>query len=162
MRDTILDSITRLLRYQRTPESVTAKFGHLRHNADMLPSLQTQLETVLNAHGKFEPVVYDCQGINDDGSDIAVRFDPQSNNPELICFQVKSFQDLARPHYMQELKAQRDDSFRKVRGLRHYFIVLCTDAAKHKDRVRNVVSEFRSADRTEVIEPAYAYTFLHF
>jgi len=59
------------------------------------------------------------------------------------------------------LKAQRDDAFRKVIGLSYYFIVLCTDAKKHRDKMRQITGEFKNADRTEVIEPAYAYTFLH-
>ena len=161
MREEIQDSITRLLRFQRAPEKITKKFRHLKHNADILPKLQKQLEMVLDACGKFEPIVYDCQGINDDGSDIAVRFNPQGINPELICFQVKSFRDLEKASYMQELKAQRDDSFRKVGGLHSYFIVLCTDGAQHKNRIRNIMAEFRSGERTTVIEPAYAYTFLN-
>ena len=116
---------------------------------------------MLEAYGRFEPVVYDCQGINDSGSDVTVRVNPQSKDPQLICFQVKSFDDLTKPTYLQELKAQRDDSFRKVRGLLHYFIILCTDAVKHREKIRSVAAEFRSAERTEVIEPGYAYTFLN-
>ena len=62
---------------------------------------------------------------------------------------------------MQELKAQHDDTFRKVIGLQQYFLFLCTDETKHKDRLRNIAAEFRSAHQTEIIEPAFAYTFLH-
>ena len=61
---------------------------------------------------------------------------------------------------MQELKAQHDDTFRKVIGLQHYFLFLCTDESAHKDKLRNIAAEFRSATRTEIIEPAFAYTFL--
>ncbi|MFL5561015.1 MAG: hypothetical protein ACJ79K_06045 [Gemmatimonadaceae bacterium] len=117
----------------------------------------------LASYGKFEPVVYDTQGINDDGSDLVLRCRPENSDgdPELICFQVKSYDDLLKKTYMQELKAQRDDSFRKVIGLRHYFLILCTDESLHRKKLRNIMAEFRSADRTEVIEPAFAYTFLH-
>ena len=163
MRESLQDSITRLLRYQRVPARATKLFRSWKHNSDILPKLQTQLEMVLDAYGKFEPVVYDTQGPRDDGSDVVLRYRPRDSPDtfELICFQVKSFDDLAKTGYMQELKAQRDDSFRKVGGMRHYFLILCTDSEAHKDRVRNIMAEFRSADRTEVIEPGFAYTFLH-
>jgi hypothetical protein len=49
-----------------------------------------------------------------------------------------------------------------VSGLLHYFIVLCTDSKAHKEKIRNIVSAFRGAERTEVIEPAFAYTFMSF
>ena len=118
---------------------------------------------LLEAYGKFEPVVYDTQGPRYDGSDIILRYRSQSSieEPELICFQAKSFEDLEQKSYMQVLKAQRDDSFRKVHGMRHYFLLLCSDAQEHKERVRSIMAEFRSAERTEVIEPAFAFTFLH-
>ena len=161
MRETIQESIARLPRFQRAPDRVTRRFRNLKHNADILPKLQTQLETALNAYERFETVVYDCQGINDSGSDICVQIDPDRKDPHLICFQVKSFEDITKNAYLQELKAQRDDSFRKVRGLQHYFIILCTDVSKHRERIRSIMAEFRSAERTEVIEPAYAYTFLN-
>lgn len=163
MPETILDSLTRLIRYQRSPDAFTSQFRSMKHNSDLLPKLQLQLETILAAHGKFRPIVYDTQGIKDDGSDLLLRTHPEDGvgKPDLICFQVKSFNDLAQKSYMQDLKAQRDDSFRKVIGMRQYFVMLCTDGSAHKDKVRTIMAEFRSAERTEVIEPAYAYTFLH-
>jgi hypothetical protein len=158
MSETIEDSVRRLLRYQRAPDKATRTVRHWKHNADILPKLQGQLEMLLAAYGKFEPVVYDTQGIRDDGSDIVLRCrqTKEDKAPELICFQVKSFDDLAKKTYMQELKAQRDDSFRKVMGMTYYFLMLCTDVQAHRDRVRLIAAEFRSADRTEVIEPAFS------
>jgi hypothetical protein len=96
MRDTILDNITRLLRFQRAPEKLTSNCRQLKHNRDILPKLQTQIETILEAYGKFEPIVYDCQGIHDDGSDISIRLRPQSQDRKQICFQIKSFEDLEK------------------------------------------------------------------
>ena len=163
MRETIQDCVTRLVRYQRAPNDATRLFREWKHNTDILPKVQTQLEALLEAYGKFEPVVYDTQGIHDDGSDLVLRYRPEEGDRdfELICFQVKSFDDLVKKTYMQELKAQRDDSFRKVLGMSYYFILLCTDVKVHKEKVRSVMAEFRSADRTEVIEPGFAFTFLH-
>ena len=162
MPETIQDSIRRLLRYRRTPRRVTSAFRNWKHNKDILPRLQTQLEMVLDSYGKFEPIVYDTQGIHDDGTDLVLRCKQvgSDRSPDVICFQAKSFDDLSKKRYLQELKAQRDDSFRKVMGLTWYFVVLCTDAVAHENKVRQITAEFRSADRTEVVVPEFAYTFL--
>src|SRR5713101_74832 len=162
MRETILDTVRRLLRYRRARDKATRAFRAWKHNADILPKLQSQIEMLLEAYGKFEPVVYDTQGPNDAGSDLVLRYRPPGSDQEdeLICFQVKSFDDLEKKGFMQELKAQRDDSFRKVQGMRQYFLLLCTDAEAHVEKLRYINAEFRSADRTEVIEPAFAHTFL--
>jgi hypothetical protein len=42
-----------------------------------------------------------------------------------------------------------------------YFLILCTDGLEHKNKIRNIAAEFRSAKKTEVIEPGFAYTFMH-
>lgn len=163
MQETVQDSITRLMRYQRVLRAVTREFRSWKHNSDILPKLQLQLEMVLDAYGKVQPTVYDTQGIRDDGVDIALRHWPEgaSDQQRIIGFQVKSFDDLEEKDYMRSLKAQHDDAFRKVKGLSYYFIVLCTDTKKHKERIRQIEAEYRSDSQTEVVEPEYAYTFFH-
>ena len=117
MRESVQDSVTRLLRYQRSP--TTQPFRNWKHNRDILPKLQQQLELILDAYGKFHPIVYDTQGIRDDGVDIALSHFPEGNSDEkqIIGFQAKSFEDLAPTSYLQSIKAQHDDAFRKVKGL---------------------------------------------
>lgn len=162
MPELVKNIVKRFLRYQRAPQEMTQEFRDWSHNKDLLPRLQQQLEMIMDAYGKFHPV-YDTQGIRDDGSDLIVRYQEVTlqNRDDLLSFQVKSYDDLAKPGYMQELKAQHDDTFRKVIGLQQYFLFLCTDETIHKDRLRNIAAEFRSAHQTEIIEPAFAYTFLH-
>lgn len=163
MQETVQDSIIRLLRYQRVPLGITREFRSWKHNSDILPKLQSQLEMVLEAYGKFQPIVYDTQGINDDGVDIALPYWPEGNSDQksVIGFQVKSFDDLAKADYLRSVKAQHDDAYRKVSGLSYYFVLLCTDATLHKDKIRQIESEYRSDSSTEIVEPQYAYTFLH-
>jgi len=163
MYESIQDITTMLLRYQRTPDKFTSRFKRWKHNRDILPIFQKQIEMILSSYGKFLPIVYDTQGILDDGSDLILRHREESSEERefgIISFQIKSFDDLSKKSYMQELKAQRDDTFRKVSGLDYYFLILCTDAVEHKDKIRNIAAEFRSAERTEVIEPSFAYTFI--
>ncbi len=163
MNDPILDSVLFLANYRRAPLEATAIFRKMKHNAGILPKLQTQLELVLNAHGRFREVIYDTQGIHDDGVDALVRIpslDP-NGTPQIIGFQVKSFDDMKNAGYLKDLKAQHSDAIRKVQGLVHYFIMLCTDIAEHRDRVRSVESEFRSTPDLTIIEPQFAYSLLH-
>ncbi len=162
MTEPLQDSLVRLLRYQRAPVRATTRFQGWKHNSILLPRLQEKLEMFLDSYGKHREVVYDTQGIRDDGTDLILRVHAvKADTVEIVGFQVKSFDDLQKPRYMQELKAQRDDAFRKVLGLEYYFIVLCTNLIEHREKMRNIMAEFRSADRTEVIEPTFAYTFLN-
>jgi hypothetical protein len=162
MTDPILDTLLFLVRYRRAPADATAVFKRMKHNSDILPNLQTQLEFMLNAHGRFREVVYDTQGIHDDGVDAVVRIPltESGGTPRLIGFQVKSYDDMNKPGYLKDLKAQHSDATRKVQGLDSYLIMLCTDMKRHRDRVRSVTSEFKSTANVEIIEPQFAYTFL--
>lgn len=161
LRESIQDTITRFIRFQRAPQAVVTAFRKLKHDRDLLPRLQVQLETILDAYGKFQPIVYDTQGIRDNGSDVVLRVSGNdAQDMELLGFQVKSFDDLEKEGYLQNLKAQALESLNNIKGLRTYFIVLCTDPKVHKRTVRLIESEFKTTNRTEVIEPEFAYTFL--
>lgn len=161
MRESVQDIITRLIRFQRSRDAASSAFRKLKHDRDLLPRLQEQLEIILDAYGKFQPVVYDTQGMRDDGSDVVLRLGPEGDKDvELLGFQVKSFDDLENDGYMKILKSQHYDSFNKIKGLSKYFLVLCTDPIVHKKKIRSIEAEFRSANGTEVIEPAFAYSFL--
>jgi hypothetical protein len=161
MTDTLLDNLTFLLRYRRAPDKATEAFRHWKHNCDLLPKIQAQLEALLEARGKFRSIVYDTQGIHDDGTDIVINYHKGDEPDDHICFQVKCYDDLAKKDYLKELKAQRDDTFRHFNRLQHYFILLCTDGIAHKSRMREIMAAFRTAEQTEVIEPAFVFTFLH-
>ena len=142
----------------------TREFARLKHNKDLCPRYQLQLESILRALGRFAPVVYDTQGVFDQGADIVVRLRDERRldhePPELIGLQIKSYDDFRQGGVLKTLKAQRDDAFRKVHGMSRYYVVLCTDEEEHKDTIRNIEAEFKGADRTVVVEPSYALSFL--
>jgi len=83
------------------------------------------------------------------------------SSPELIGFQIKSHHEFRERDLFLKLKAQRDDAFRKVEGLTHYYILLCTNEAVNKEAIRKIEQEFRSARQTYVIEPTYVHYFLN-
>src|SRR5262245_17964134 len=156
--------VDQFLRFNRTLVVETREFRDLKHNEDLCPRFQAQLESVLNAVGLYEPIVYDTQGILDHGADVVVRIRDERRGDEepseLIGLQIKSYDDFKSKDLFQLLKAQRDDAFRKIIGLSWYYIVLCTDEAKDKNTIRNIEAEFKTADRTIVIEPTYALNFI--
>ncbi|MGB2713513.1 MAG: hypothetical protein WBC51_04995 [Vicinamibacterales bacterium] len=164
MRISPTHTVDHFLRLHRTLIIETREFRDLRHNDDLCPRFQLQLEAVLRAVGQFEPVVYDTQGLIDHGADIVVRIRHQERldqeAPELLGFQIKSFEDFRRSDLFRALKAQRDDALRKIPYLAGYYIVLCTDEDRDKDAIRNIEAEFRGAERTIVIEPTYSLNFL--
>lgn len=163
MLDPILESLIRLLRYQRAPKEFTAQFRKMKHDADLLPRLQNQLQVLLDAHGRFREVIYDTQGIHDDGADLVVRIPPSDENQVsgIIGFQVKSFDDLTDKSYLQILKAQRHDAFQKIAGLQYYFIVVCADMMTDAKKLRSINAAFKTASQTEIIEPGFVITFMN-
>ncbi len=162
--NTAADIIERFIRYERSLQRETSQFEHLTHNADLCPAVQRQLERIMDAFSGFIPLVYDTQGPRDDGVDVLARSEREGDSestPDLIGFQIKSHKEFRQKDFFLKLKAQRDDACRKVRGLTHYYILLCTDEAANKDTIRNIEQEFRSARQTFVIEPSYVHYFLN-
>jgi hypothetical protein len=157
---TVPDIIERLTRFERSPIAYTKRFRQLKHNTDLCPRLQEQVESMMRSFGKYRTITYDTQGIWDQGADVVLDFREEESEQREICFQIKSYDDLEQDRWLNNLKAQRDDAFRGVRQLHHFYIVLCTDQAAHRNKVRQVSAAFRGAERTFVIEPAYAWTLL--
>jgi len=164
MLNTAFQLLDFMLRRERSLVIETEAFRSMKHNADLCPRVRSQIETVLKAFGRFEPIVYDTQGFGDDGVDLVVRVERErqetADAPQVVGLQVKSYEDFRRKGMLRELKAQHDDARRKVQGLKEHFILLCTDEDEHKDAIRTIEAEFRSAPDTFIIEPTFAYGFL--
>ena len=161
----VFDLIDHFTRMQRSREEDTSDFANQKHNRDLLPRLQERVENILYAYGTFHPIVYDIQGPSDAGADVLVvlrpRAEDQGGQVKTIGFQVKSDNEIGNKKTLSLLKAQRDDSFRKIDGLTAYYILLCADMRSHRERVRLITSEFRTADRTVVVEPTFAHHLLN-
>lgn len=164
MNIAVTQIIDYFVRMHRTLVIETREFKTLRHNEDLCPRFQYQLETILRAMGKFEPWVYDTQGFHDRGADVVIRVRNERasdhERPELFAFQIKSYADFRQPDLFRTLKAQRDDAFRKIANLSAYYLALCTDEHKDKAIVRNIEAEFQDAERTLIIEPTYCLNFI--
>lgn len=158
--------VDELLRYRESPKKDTRLFRKLKHNRDLCPAVETQVNRIIDCYVKFHNIAYDVQGINDRGTDVVLRYDAE---PELeesikryIAFQIKSFGDLNSEHYLREIKAQKHDAQEEYgERLEHYYILLCTDKLTHGNKIRQIKKTFGTAASGTVIDPTYAWTFIH-
>ena len=75
--------------------------------------------------------------------------------------QIKSYDDLEKNEYLSKLRLQYDDALDEYgEKLLHYYILLCSDEEKHKNRLRQINNKFSKKTNVTVIEPTYVYVFL--
>ncbi|MDR3540670.1 MAG: hypothetical protein P4L69_06820 [Desulfosporosinus sp.] len=156
--------IFKLMQYNRTKDENIKIFNKLKHNADLCPKFQKQLEQIFQSFNKYRTITYDIQGIKDEGTDIVVRQN-NNDNSTYLCLQVKSQDDLEQPNYLQNLKAQLTDSYNAYGDkMIDYYILLCCDTTevKMKNKVRMIEASFNKIPNVHVIEPQYALFFLNF
>ncbi len=158
--------LEQFLTARRAYEFETVEFVARRHNDDLVPGLDRLLSQIASSYGYFTALSFETQGINDNGSDVTVRFRDLGSDPDalhrVLGFQIKSHTELLDKGIVSTIKAQRDDAFRKIPDLAHYYIVLCADEVTLKKRLNAVRAEFINADRTTVISPVQALRFYHY
>lgn len=185
MSDYIQKLIYDLMLFRRSPYTSTGIFSKLKHNADLCPRFKRQVDIIFGAFDKYRKIVYDIQGLADQGTDVIARQQINDEN-QFICFQIKSDDDLRRKDYFSKLKTQFVDTERAYRKLLDYYIVLCSDLndweAKRKrdkknkgrnlqappppnknkiDQIREIEAYFSNVNsHVHIIEPDYALTFL--
>lgn len=146
-----------LIFLKRSEEEITSWFTDKKHNAHLCPDFQDKLELIFESFEKYQKIVYDVQGPRDAGTDVIVRY-----KNKYICFQIKSEDDLKRKDYLKDLKAQFFDTMDKFgENVLDFYIVLCCDKIKNKEKIRLIESEFVKRENIYVVEPDYALTFLH-
>jgi hypothetical protein len=152
--------VDELLRYRRTAPSETKALARLKHNADLCPRFQQKLENILGSFEKYRKIVYDIQGLHDEGTDILLR-EVVAENPWFICLQIKSEDDVHAHDILKSLKAQFFDSSQRYGdALVEYYVLLCCDAKKNKDIIRAIAKQFDKQKNVTLIEPEYTLSFL--
>lgn len=132
----------------------------MKHDDDLCPRTQITCERALEAFVKHREIVYDIQGPRDSGVDVVLRT-VVDDRVSLACFQIKSDRELGSKGLLQTLKAQWFDASSHYDAMTEYFILLCGDAVRRRRIVRMVSAEFAATPNVTVIEPQYAWTFLH-
>lgn len=149
-----------LLQHHRAATDQTEHFSALKHNSDLCPSLQVQLERFLRAIERHRSIAYDTQGPNDAGVDVLLRL-TIGNDTQIIGFQIKADYE-AKPGIYEKLKAQHHDALNRYgEQLTAYYIMLCWEMPLRADMVRQVEQSFVGIPNTFIIEPAYASAFLY-
>ena len=152
-----------LLHYRRATIKETEWFKAQRHNVDLCPLLEAQVEKVLTLFDRYHRTVHDIQGLRDRGVDVLLKYGrgtgEEVDRYNAIGFQVKSFPEIGIKGWLKDLKAQCLDA--STRGLVDYYVLFCTHAATHKDEVRDAVADLIPVPGVTPVGPEFAYTFLH-
>jgi hypothetical protein len=157
--------IEELLRYRESSKKWTKKFKDMKHNEYLCPSVERQLNRILDCFIKYHSIASDVQGINDRGTDVQLRYYIKSETGDSICkfiaFQIKSYDDLNSKSYLRDLKAQCFEAKGEFKeSLDHYYILICTDVFKDKNKIREIKKAFSTQNDVTVIDPIYMATFL--
>lgn len=150
--------IFQLVRFIRSDISKTAFFKAVKHNADLCPRYEEQIDLILQAFQKYQSIAYDIQGPRDRGTDIVIKL-PRGDEVNYICFQIKSEDDLKDKDYLKNLKAQFFDTKQNYKNILDYYILLSCDAIGNKDKIRTIAGDFSKEKNVHVIIPEYALTF---
>ncbi|SOD02173.1 hypothetical protein SAMN05216486_10286 [bacterium JGI 053] len=154
-----------LLFYKESTFEQTKSFIQWKHNRQLCPWFEHQLNQIRNSFFKFQSVAYDIQGVHDLGTDVVLRYDRSSSDDlvdlRFIAFQIKSHDDLKDPHYLKNLRSQWAQASAEYRdSLDRYYIVLCADIETHQEKIREIKKTLSTLDKVVVVDPAYALTFL--
>jgi hypothetical protein len=153
--------ISNALRYRPAKADDTKWLAPMRHDADLLPLVTSQLRALLSGLHRDTHVEYDIQGMRDEGTDVLVRL-TAANAAVFVCLQVKSHIELAKEEQVNNLRLQQSRSDDHYGENITYLICLAGDMTdtKIKTRVRSVHAAFAKKQRVQVIDPYYLATFL--
>lgn len=161
MRITPVLVLEELLRLRATASTATAWFKTKKHNEDLCPIGERQLNAVMDCFHKFFSIGYDIQGPGDQGTDLVLRYLPAGDaEHEFVAIQLKSYDDINKKDYLRNLKAQESDARGRFRDqLSRYYILICTDSKEHTGQIRAIKNAFATTANVSVVDPTFALTF---
>ena len=161
MDDLIDTALNELLRFRRSTIEATKGFKNMQHNDYLCPKIQIKLTDLLEGSHRYHNVVYDVQGPRDRGKDVVLRYGEDEETSRYVTVQIKSYDDLCKKDYLKTLRAQSFEVRTDYKDkLQHHFIMICTDASKHEDKMRLICSDYSNVEWVTVIRPEYVWTFL--
>src|SRR5262249_3204217 len=132
----------------------------------LCPGFQERIDLMLDAYLRLKVDVQDIQGIRDDGVDVLLRY-RADDQEHLIGLQIKSYAEIEAARrkkvegsgsLIQLLKAQYVQATESAR-VETWYLVLCTNQAKHRNTIRSICSEFKNFSKAKVILPRNALSF---
>jgi hypothetical protein len=162
-----------LLEARRSEPSATEVFMKLKHDKDLCPGFQKQIERIFSAFKKYHNVSYDIQGLKDEGVDVLL-IEWVDGHKEFVGFQIKGEWDLSQKDFLQKLKAQLHDARSRYGSrLKFYYIVLCYSIVSfdkkskrvgldktRQEKVKSIIRDFAKESDVRVVEPEFAARFL--
>ena len=154
--------IAQILNINNCSSADTAEFKKLKHNNDLVPKFKDNFEKLAKLINPYYNDCYDIQGVTDDGVDVLLKYMTETETHK-IGFQIKSYDDINSKDWLKTLKAQMFEA-QGIWKTDDLYIVFCTDAIEHKDKLRNAISELqKSSDcKIHIVEPEKAVTFYKF
>lgn len=154
------------LKGRRVSPAATAAFADLRHDRDLCPHIANQVNTMLGVYRAYGHEVHDIQSFRDDGVDVLLVYEDKDGEERKVGIQIKSEDEFRqweakKLSLIQILKGQAAQAVANVR-LDAFYVVLCVDAVRHRQRIRNVCSELKNFSQCEIIEPIDALGFYQF
>lgn len=151
------------LKGRRVSPAATAAFADLRHDRDLCPHIADQVNTMLGVYRAYGQEVHDIQSFRDDGVDVLLRYEDKDGQERKVGLQIKSEEEfrqweVKKLPLIQILKGQAAQAVANIR-LDAFYVVLCVDAIRHRQRIRNVCSELKNFSPCEIIEPTDALGF---
>jgi hypothetical protein len=151
-----------LMYYRKAPIGATVAFAKSKHNDDLVPAFDRQLDQVIELFDRYHRVVYDTQGLRDHGIDVIARY-KDGNDEEgpmrYIGLQIKSNDDFEQDYWLKGLKAQIYEA--KVHAnMEDFYVIPCTDAIAHREKLRNLRAEVAFDEQTHLVDPEFALSFL--
>lgn len=161
MTDYLKRLIFDFLFYRRTSDAETKWFFDKKHNSFLVPEFELKIDDIVNSFERYRRVSYDTQGLRDKGIDVLLKYNvspDEDNSSKYIGFQIKSATDLSEKNWLTKLKAQVFDAKNHV-YMEDFYIVLCTDSIKHRDKIRDINAEISKEAFTHIVRPEYACSF---
>lgn len=160
---TPVEIFTELLRRNALTDADTTDFKTYKHDKDLCPSFTELLEGMLGVFLSYHTDVHDIQGFSDEGIDVLLRY-RDDDGEHKIGFQIKSYDEFElwakkKLDVLKTLKAQYATAMHTVRA-EEYFVVLCTDAIKHRNRIRSITSALKTFANCTVVKPKEALGLL--
>lgn len=153
MEQSIIDIITEILQPTQAKSDDTRQFKGVPHD-NILEAYRYWLE-YLRLLIKDPYLVEITQGLQDAGVDLVIKF---LKSDMKIGLQVKSYQDLKRKNFQQEVMSQISHS--KKHGLKKLLIIPCGDLSNksHSNKIPNLMSNIdqMNDNYAYVIQPQFA------
>ena len=158
----INELIFEILSMKTCDEKDTEIFKKLKHNNDLAPKYKENFQQLAQSIDSYYNDCYDIQGVKDDGVDVLLKYRFEGAEHK-IGFQIKSYDDLKDKNWLKNLKAQLFEA-QGIWKTEDLYVVLCTDAIEHKDKLRNAIAEIEKSSncKIHIVQPENALTFYNY